>query len=182
MSTIWAAETPILRTAPVPMGLLSGLVRQQGYKVVLTGEGSDEILGGYDIFKEAKIRRFWAKYPDSKLRPVLLRRLYPYMKSIQAQSDAYLRAFFHVGKDDLDNPLFSHLPRLDTTSKLKGFFSKDTAQALKGANAMHTLTAQLPLGYGQWDAFPQSQYLEARYLLPGYILSSQGDRRSEERR
>ena len=42
------------------MFILSRLVRERGYKVVLTGEGSDEILGGYDIFKEVKLRRFWA--------------------------------------------------------------------------------------------------------------------------
>ena len=34
----------------------------------------------------------------------------------------------------------------------------------------------LPAGYSRWDGFCQAQYLEAAYLLPGYILSSQGDR------
>ena len=53
-------EQPLVRTAPAPLFLLSRLVREQGYKVVLTGEGSDEVLGGYDIFKEAKVRRFCA--------------------------------------------------------------------------------------------------------------------------
>lgn len=173
---IWHAEKPVLRTAPAPLFLLSKLVRDQGYKVVLTGEGSDEVLGGYDIFKEAKIRRFWAKYPDSKFRPILLRRLYPYMKNLQSQSDSYLRAFFHVRKEDLENPFFSHLPRWDTTSKLKVFFSKETRETLKGCNAMSVLEGLLPSRYKQWDSFSQSQYLEAAYLLPGYILSSQGDR------
>jgi asparagine synthase (glutamine-hydrolysing) len=56
---IWHAEHPVIRTAPAPMFLLSKLVRDSGFKVVLTGEGADEVLGGYDIFKEAKIRRFW---------------------------------------------------------------------------------------------------------------------------
>ena len=77
LNTIWHTEAPILRTAPIPMGLLSGLVRQQQYKVVLTGEGSDEVLGGYDLFKEGKIRQFWAKFPDSEIRPLLLKKLYP---------------------------------------------------------------------------------------------------------
>ncbi|MDP1948346.1 MAG: asparagine synthase (glutamine-hydrolyzing) [Nitrospirota bacterium] len=173
---IWHTEKPVLRTAPAPLFLLSKLVREQGYKVVLTGEGSDEILGGYDIFKEAKIRRFWAKYPDSKFRPVLLRRLYPYMKNIQSQSDAYLRAFFHVRKEDVESPFFSHLPRWDMTSKLKVFYSKATADSLKSCDAMQTIEGLLPSRYGQWDHFSQSQYLEAAHLLPGYILSSQGDR------
>ena len=173
---IWHTEKPVLRTAPAPLFLLSKLVRDQGYKVVLTGEGSDEMLGGYDIFKEAKIRRFWAEYPESKVRPILLRRLYPYMKNLQSQPDAYLRAFFHVRKDDLESPFFSHLPRWDMTSRLKVFFSRETRERVKNSNAMGSIEGQLPSRYRQWDSFSQSQYLEAAYLLPGYILSSQGDR------
>jgi len=65
---VWHTETPILRTAPVPMFLLSKLVHDRRYRVVLTGEGADEFLGGYDIFKEAMIRRFWARQPDSEFR------------------------------------------------------------------------------------------------------------------
>ena len=57
---IWRTEKPILRTAPAPLYILSRPVHDGGYKVVLTGEGSNEFPGGYDIFKEAKIRRFWA--------------------------------------------------------------------------------------------------------------------------
>jgi asparagine synthase (glutamine-hydrolysing) len=34
----------------------------------------------------------------------------------------------------------------------------------------------LPEKYSQWDGLSQAQYLEATTLLPGYILSSQGDR------
>ena len=50
------AEKPLMRTAPVPLFLLSGLVRDHGTKVVLTGEGADEVFGGYDLFKEKKVR------------------------------------------------------------------------------------------------------------------------------
>jgi asparagine synthase (glutamine-hydrolysing) len=38
------------------------------------------------------------------------------------------------------------------------------------------LRGELPEAYGRWPAFCQAQYLETAYLLPGYILSSQGDR------
>ena len=56
-------ERPVLRTAPAPLFLLSRLVRESGIKVVLTGEGADEMFAGYDLFREAKVRRFWARQP-----------------------------------------------------------------------------------------------------------------------
>jgi asparagine synthase (glutamine-hydrolysing) len=77
---IWHTEVPILRTAPAPMFLLSKLVNDHKYKVVLTGEGADEFLGGYQIFQEAKVRRFWA--PSNFARPLLLKRLYPPIKKL----------------------------------------------------------------------------------------------------
>lgn len=173
---IWHTEKPLLRTAPTPLYLLSRLVRDHGYKVVLTGEGSDEMLGGYDVFKEAKIRRFWGAFPESKIRPLLLKRLYPYLQNLQSQSPAYLKAFFHVRQDDLSSPLFSHLPRWELTSKTKMFFSEAVKSELKGDDVYTDLKGLLPSDYFKWDGFSQSQYLEAMFLLPGYILSSQGDR------
>jgi len=173
---IWHTEKPVLRTAPAPLFLLSRLVHAEGYKVVLTGEGADEIFGGYDIFKEAKIRRFWAASPQSRIRPLLLRRLYPYLPSLRAQSDAYLRAFFHVQPGDQASPFFSHLPRWGMTAMLKRFFSDAVKTELKRYDAYAVLAESLPPDYASWDPFCQAQYLETAYLLPGYILSSQGDR------
>lgn len=173
---VWHAEKPILRTAPGPLFILSQLVRESGYKVVLTGEGSDEIFGGYDIFKEAKIRRFWSERPESKIRPLLLKRLYPYLPKLQAQSPEYLKAFFHIGDSDLSSRFFSHLPRWELTSKLKMFFSDDVKGRVEADDPYAQLEAQLSEEYDGWDNFSQAQYLEAQYLLPGYLLSSQADR------
>ena len=78
-NVIWHTETPILRTSPTPMSLLAQLVRDHNFKVVITGEGADELCGGYNIFKEAKIRLFWSKQPKSVIRPLLLKKLYPYI-------------------------------------------------------------------------------------------------------
>jgi len=173
---VWHAEQPILRTAPAPLYVLSKLVRESGFKVVLTGEGADEVLGGYDIFKEAKIRRFWGVNLDSRWRPMLLRRLYPYMQNVQNQSDVYLKNFFAVSPEALGDPFFSHLPRWELTGKLKMFFSEDVKSQLKTSDVYRELRSTLPRDYGAWPSFCQAEYLEASGLLPGYILSSQGDR------
>jgi asparagine synthase (glutamine-hydrolysing) len=173
---IWHTEKPVLRTAPAPLYLLSRLVRDSGFKVVVTGEGSDEILGGYDIFKEAKIRRFWESQPHSKMRPTLLRRLYPYLQNIQSQPDAYRKAFFHINVGRDLQPFFSHIPRWQLTAKLKTFFSDATRAEISGDDGYGKVQTRLPQCYATWDSFSQAQYLETKYLLPGYILSSQGDR------
>jgi asparagine synthase (glutamine-hydrolysing) len=173
---IWHVEQPILRTAPAPLFLLSRLVRNSGFKVVLTGEGADEIFGGYDIFKEAKIRRFWGRQPRSSWRPLLLKRLYPYMNGIQRQSPAYLKGFFHVAPEDLDSPFFSHMPRWRLTAKLKTFLSDAARAETRSYSALAELEQSLPSSHRNLVPFNQAEYLETRLLLPGYILSSQGDR------
>lgn len=173
---IWHCEQPILRTAPAPMFLLSKFARESGFKVVLTGEGSDEIMGGYDIFKEAKIRRFWARNLDSRLRPLLLKRLYPYMDGIRRQSNAYLQHFFRVSERDLASPFFSHLPRWELTVRLKLLFSPESCDQLRDYDSLDDLAQTLPPTFSSWHPFNQAEYLEATGLLPGYILSSQGDR------
>jgi asparagine synthase (glutamine-hydrolysing) len=173
---IWHTEKPILRTAPAPLYCLSKLVRDRGYKVVITGEGSDEMFGGYDIFKEAKIRRFWAAHPESEIRPMLLRRLYPYLPNVQSQPDSYRKAFFHIDPADLASPLFSHLPRWETTARAKLFFSDALKSEIGSYDGIAEIAARLPEAYRSWRPFCQAQYLEAEWLLPGYILSSQGDR------
>jgi len=175
-NVIWHTEKPVLRTAPAPLYLLARLVRKSGYKVVVTGEGADEMLGGYDIFKETKIRRFWESQPDSKMRPLLLRRLYPYLQNIQNQPDAYRKAFFHIHVDRDLEPFFSHIPRWQLTANLKTLFSDSVRREIDGDTGHTKIRSRLPKSYASWDSFRQAQYLETQYLLPGYILSSQGDR------
>jgi len=170
------AEQPVLRTAPAPLFHLAKLVRSSGYKVVLTGEGADEMLGGYDIFKELKIRRFWGRNLDSRLRPMLLKRLYPYMDGIQRQPTAYLKSFFHVSAEDLANPYFSHLPRWELTAKLKSFFTDEARSEIRPGLYLEELAAKLPTEFHSWGAFNRAEFLEAAFFLPGYILSAQGDR------
>ena len=173
---IWHTEQPILRSAPAPLYLLSKLVRDSGFKVVLSGEGADELFGGYDIFKETKIRQFWGRRPDSSWRPLLLKRLYPYLPGIQRQSLEYLKHFFHVTREELNGLFFSHLPRWEVTKKAKQFFSVSARTELATADAVTALLRDLPTSYATWPPFAKAEFLESRYLLPGYILSSQGDR------
>ncbi|WP_156899994.1 asparagine synthase (glutamine-hydrolyzing) [Luteimonas mephitis] len=170
------AETPILRTAPVPMMLLAGCVRAHGYKVVLTGEGADEVFGGYDLFKEAKVRRFWARQPNSTMRPRLLQRLYGYLKNSPVGNPAFAQSFFGQGMEYIDRPVFAHLPRWTTSARALSMLSPGMRDGLGDWEPFSAYERTLPPGIMRWSPLARDQYVEAKSLLAGYLLSSQGDR------
>jgi asparagine synthase (glutamine-hydrolysing) len=169
-------ESAIVRTAPTPLMLLSAAVREAGYKVVLTGEGADEVFGGYDIFKEAKVRRFWSHAPDSHWRPLILQRLYPYLKHSPTASGDFSKRFFQQGMEHLDEPYFAHIPRWATTQRVMQFFSDEARAAVRQPVGFDTINRILPPEINAWKPLNQDQYIEANTLLSGYLLSSQGDR------
>ncbi|HET9654084.1 MAG TPA: asparagine synthase (glutamine-hydrolyzing) [Kineosporiaceae bacterium] len=167
-------ETPVLRSAPAPMYLLSKLVADSGYKVVVTGEGADEVLAGYDIFRELRVRQFWARDPGSVRRSRAAELLYPWMVRSPGRAPAFARSFFGRNLDPQD-PALSHRPRWDSTMALKALLSADLQAELAGA-PVDDVVAAMPKSSDDWDALGRAQWLEMTTLLPGYILSSQGDR------
>jgi asparagine synthase (glutamine-hydrolysing) len=167
-------ETPVLRAAPAPLFLLSKLVRDNGYKVVVTGEGADEVLAGYDIFREARVRMFWARDPGSAKRTRAAELLYPWMARSPGRMPAFARAFF--GRNlDLADPALSHRPRWDSTSVLKELLSAGLRAEVDRGDPPD-VAASMPPGSEDWDPLSRGQWLEMKTLLAGYILSSQGDR------
>ena len=173
--TVWHCEKPLLRLAPVPLYLLSGLVHDEGFKVVLTGEGADELFGGYDIFLEAKIRAFMARQPGSRFRHELFARIYPDIFT-DARAKKTLAAFFGRGLDAVQAPFFSHMIRWENTSRIKTFFSGGLSSALAGCDAQAELASSLPADFGSWGLLARAQYLEMAVFMSNYLLSTQGDR------
>jgi asparagine synthase (glutamine-hydrolysing) len=174
-SVIWHCEKPLLRTAPAPLYLLSERVRDAGIKVVLTGEGSDEFFGGYDIFKEAKVRHFMARAADPARRSVLLGQLYPdIFRSGTARRAA--EAFLGRKVGELDDPLFSHRLRWDATQRTKAFFSDEVRSRVGASGVLDRIRGGLPPGFASWPLLSRAQFLEIQVFLGNYLLSSQGDR------
>jgi asparagine synthase (glutamine-hydrolysing) len=175
-NTVKHTEFPILRTAPTPMYLLSKKVREKKIKVVITGEGADEMLAGYNIFKEAKIRRFWANQPQSAIRPLLLTKLYPYLPMMKNSSTNVLKMFFGYKLSETENPLYSHLLRWHNTSRIQHYFSKNLQSDLKDYDPVNEVYKNLEDSFSGWGDLSKSQYLESTIFMSGYLLSSQGDR------
>lgn len=173
---IYHTERPILRTAPAPLFLLSKLVREHGIKVVLTGEGADEMFAGYDIFREGKVRRFWGRQSESAWRHRLLERLYPYLARSPVSQQAMARQFFGRNIAAHHSPGFAHDTRWHTTGALKRLLSRDMQAAAADSDVIKELVGNVHEDFPQWSHLAQDQHIEIRTLLSGYLLSSQGDR------
>ncbi len=172
---VWHTERPILRTAPAPLYLLSKLVRASGFKVVVTGEGADEVMAGYDIYREAKARQFLARDISSKKRANIFLRLYPWMARTPTRAPAFAHSFFAKGLDPVD-PGFSHRPRWDTTATLGLLLTREFRNRMTRGPIENELLSRLPATHEKWDSLSRAQWLEMTSLLSGYILSAQGDR------
>ena len=171
------SEKPTLRTAPAPLLKLSEAVRAAGFKVVLTGEGADEMFAGYDVFKLDKVRRFWARRPESKCRPLLLQRLYPYLAKDLGRTGQLLGNVFRTGLTDVEDPLYSHRPRFEQGARLLRLLTPEVVQAASTAGDPHVrLLARLPADFSTFRSLGRAQYLEIATFMCGYLLHSQGDR------
>ncbi|WP_372948093.1 asparagine synthase (glutamine-hydrolyzing) [Mariniphaga sp.] len=173
---VWHSEIPLLRTSPSPMYSLSKKVMENNIKVVITGEGADELLAGYDIFKENKIRHFWSKDKNSRIRPLLLKKLYPYISSLQNANYNALKMFFGYKLDETDSPVYSHLLRWKNSSNITKHFSKEIQEKLKSFDPYLKLFSNFDGKLDKLDPLAKSQFIEISVFLSGYLLSSQGDR------
>jgi asparagine synthase (glutamine-hydrolysing) len=178
-NAVYHFERPVFRTAPVPLYLLSEIVRENNIKVVLTGEGADEILWGYDSYKELKLLEFWSKYPDSKIRPQLIKKLYPHLSHYNDDSQyGMMRMFYEDFLKDYNNELASLNIRIHNNKILQNYFDKNYNIEFDKSSLIKDLRTWLPDNYDSFNLLQKNQYLEMRTLLSGYLLSSQGDRMS----
>lgn len=177
------AETPLLRAGPLPMLLLARFVRAQGIRVVLTGEGADELFGGYDIFKESRYRAFLARDPSSAMRRALAARLHRQQPRRAgggvAMWSAFLAGRVHDGQPgSAEEPgsFASHTLRWQGGSWMLRFLAPETREALDQRAFEHGVASSLPPAWKELDELGRAQELEIATFMVPYLLSSQGDR------
>ena len=157
------------------MYLLARLARARGIKVVLTGEGADETFLGYDLFKECRSDSSACAVPIPPSAPNC---------SIASTgfSSAAMYGRVSFGDDSSPMPVVSripssrHQPRIRLTERIKDYYADDWREVAASRNVVDELRASLPGDFMFRSPLARAAWLEEETLLPGYLLSSQGDR------
>lgn len=171
-AVLWNAETPILSTAPALMFHLAKLVKESGLRVVVGGDGADEIFLGSEIFRETSVRQFCLRRPDSIARRRLFDRVTPGLLRDCESNDTWAHMLNGCSPGD---PLFSHVPRFQS-SGIGDVYGSEFKSALGGIDVVGELRASLPTRFYAWSPLNRAAYLEMTTRLSPYLLSAHGDR------
>ncbi|HVV67691.1 MAG TPA: asparagine synthase (glutamine-hydrolyzing) [Patescibacteria group bacterium] len=176
-SAIYQCESFILNNNTIAKFLLSKFTRESGYKTVMTGEGSDEILGGYPMFRE-DILKYGFRALDHENRNKLVEHLYennPAFASVFSKNTAgldvttiqeilgYVPSMFKMGAKLGEKLITLHNENFSNISR------NFDAQI----NFINQLDQDQVMGR---DVLSKSLYLWAKSILPGLILVNLGDR------
>ena len=176
---VWHSETPMVNGHGAAKFLLSRAVRDAGLKVVFTGEGSDELLGGYATFRRDALLH----HPNGRSRAdtdALIAQMFdsnPATRSIFMQQAA-------------DNPIFvevvnrlGFLPSFIETfgamgATLSAGLRADVAKSVAGKSVYADVLDSLPLSMAiaGRDRLHQGLYVNSKTHLANFILTFLGDR------
>ena len=177
---IWHIETPVPNSNSVAKFLLSRFVRDLGIKVVLTGEGADEMLGGYMPFRRDAILHSNSLQESEK--ETLLSDMF---QSNSASRAAFMR---HQKSDIPDfEPIYQRLGWLPSFMESYGqmgldmlnFYRDNSTESVKKLNPFTAMFDTMPMGLAPVrgrDKFHQALYLNSKTFLPNAILGPLSDR------
>jgi asparagine synthase (glutamine-hydrolysing) len=176
VETLWHAERTIYNTLGVAKLLMSRHVNEAGYKVVVTGEGSDELFGGYPAFRRDLFLHGLDTMPAAE-RAV--------WQQMLAESNKLFSGAM-LAENELDDPALTELvgftpsclqPWLAAAEHVPGLLSPERRAALEGyapgAAIAQALDGDMLEGRHPLD---KAQYVWIKTMLEGQILTWGGDR------
>lgn len=175
---IWHSETLFSNGHGVSKFLLSRAVRDAGYKVVYTGEGSDEIFGGYVHFRADMLQH----NTDGQDRAEV-NRLLRELEAANSVSRGLLLPTVQPGSLEGAERLLGFVP---TCLKVFGALGEqrrslfapdfDEAFARRDSARLFLDGLDLPAVLDGRDPLNKSLFVWAKSFLPAYILNLLGDR------
>lgn len=154
---LWHNESPNASASEVPR-LLTAQAAARDVKVVLAGEGADEILGGYGWFHVDKVL---SPLPLGLRQLVLLGGLLP------RRWPAVARAYLAPGP--LDWPRYQLLINGTVPDLGLGVVSEELRSTLARVGPEETRPT-LPVEFAGWHPFCQLQYFDLKFRLPDLVM------------
>ncbi|MGO8721111.1 MAG: asparagine synthase (glutamine-hydrolyzing) [Acidobacteriaceae bacterium] len=172
------AETLCVNAHGVAKYLLSCAVREAGYKVVITGEGSDEILGGYPHF-----RRDMLLYNREGQDPEAIKELLRWLDDHNSVSRGLLLPDGETGPLDSVRRILGYVPSwIETFSsravKMRPLLGGNFREKYGPCEGMYGILDEVDVRrqLSGRDPLHQSLYLWSKTVMAGYILTMLGDR------
>jgi asparagine synthase (glutamine-hydrolysing) len=159
---VWHLESPLVTLLNLPLYLLSRQIRDMGFKVVLSGDGADEILGGYDYFKLLKLMDFIGRN-ETIGRANLLRRVFP---GISTPQQAWMQYAMLKGYPAAHPALPYRFQAFQFKSQL---MSESFVNRL--LPIIDAREEELPVVPGARSLLDQALYLETKMRLPNLTLA-----------
>ncbi|HEV3261360.1 MAG TPA: asparagine synthase (glutamine-hydrolyzing) [Gemmataceae bacterium] len=166
---IEAAECPVIDTSCAALLLQAREVHQRGYKVALTGEGSDEWLAGYPWYKVNRLLGWLDVIPGLPLGR-LGRRAFLWLAGPRGFRWPHFKRF----EKGFGDHAWMDMYALMSMSKCR-LFSRHMTDLLAGYQPHADLELNLE-GMRRWHPLNRGLYVGARVMLPGLLLSAKGDR------
>lgn len=174
--TLWHTERTIYNTLGVAKLLMSRRVNEIGYKVVLTGEGSDELFGGYPAFRRDMFLHGLDHMPPDERRE---------WESMLAESNKLFTGAM-LSEDTIDDPALTAKvgftpsclqPWLASAGRVPGLLHPDRRAELAHYSPGAAIANALDQNALQ-DRHPldKVQYVWIKTMLEGQILTWGGDR------
>jgi asparagine synthase (glutamine-hydrolysing) len=163
-----AAEAPVIDTSCTALLLLAREVHRHGYKVALTGEGSDEWLAGYPWYKVHRLFGFWDMVPGMGM---MLRDMAARVMGSSHAARAHIgRIHEYLGH----HSAFQDIYGLMTLARWR-FLAPHVLEQLADYNPYLEMEPNFER-MRKWHPLHHGLYWAGRIHLAGHLLSSKGDR------
>lgn len=169
---LWHNEVPFFNAHGVAKFLLSRTLRDAGFKVVITGEGADEIFGGYPHFRRDMVL-YNSENQDAGIVSALKTKIMaaePAAKCGAGREPSLLRERFGHGVSWVDN-------QSAWAADLVPLFAQDIRNQYSDVKPFLMAYEELfAAGFNSMEPVHRSMLLWARTFLPNFVLTTLGDR------
>lgn len=169
---IWHSETPVLGIDNVSLMLLYKLAKKRA-KVILTGEGSDELFAGYNLIIWDKIHGQFNKYPAKFMKPIFkwyhskfqnsIDSMFPSANDLELYQQRY-------GFYPPDRYIYDSIRR-----GIESLYSDRLRESLKTYDPMDGFRLDIS-NIKDTSHVNKLHYYGCKILLPNYLLATHGDR------